>query len=159
MKLTKRGKTVLNTFYAIMFFLTIGFCGSLEYSDAVALAKYDAKNQSQALLIKTQATPPVRISLRSYARLEGIKRGWSSKQHACLVKLWNQESGWNPRAHNSSSGAHGIPQALPASKMRSAGADYYTNGKTQIRWGIRYIQGRYGNPCSALNFHNRHGWY
>jgi len=159
MKLTKRGKAVVNTFYGIVFFLIVGFCGSLEYSDAVALAKYDAKNKSQALSVVAQAKPPVKISLRSYARLQGIKRGWSSHQHSCLVKLWNKESGWNPRAHNSSSGAHGIPQALPASKMRSAGSDYLTNGKTQIRWGIGYIEGRYGTPCSALDFHNSHGWY
>lgn len=159
MKLTRRGKLVVNTFYGIVLFLAIGFCGSLEYSDAVALAKYDAKNKSQALSITPQVKPPAKVSLHSYARLQGIKQGWSSHQHSCLVKLWDKESGWNPKAHNYNSGAHGIPQALPASKMRSAGADYYTNGQTQIRWGVGYIKNRYGTPCSALSFHNRNGWY
>ena len=64
--------------------------------------------------------------------------GWSEYDFECLVKLWNRESGWNPNSHNSSSGAHGIPQSLPASKMASEGADYYTNGYTQIRWGLKY---------------------
>ena len=75
--------------------------------------------------------------------------GWSEYDFECLVKLWNRESGWNPNSHNSSSGAHGIPQSLPASIMASEGADYYTNGYTQIRWGLKYIKGRYGSPSAA----------
>ena len=75
--------------------------------------------------------------------------GWSEYDFECLVKLWNRESGWNPNSHNSSSGAHGIPQSLPASKMASEGADYYTNGYTQIRWGLKYIKGRYSSPSAA----------
>ena len=63
--------------------------------------------------------------------------GWTENDFNCLVKLWERESNWNPNAHNSSSGAHGIPQSLPASKMASEGNDYYTNGKTQIRWRIK----------------------
>lgn len=76
--------------------------------------------------------------LQSYAHDLCINTyGWSENDYQCLVKLWNRESGWNPNAHNKSSGAHGIPQSLPASKMASEGSDYYTNGKTQIRWGLR----------------------
>ena len=85
--------------------------------------------------------------------------GWTENDFQCLVKLWNKESGWNPNAHNSSSGAHGIPQSLPASKMASEGADYYTNGETQIRWGLKYIKGRYGSPSSAWSFWQSHNWY
>ena len=85
--------------------------------------------------------------------------GWSEYDFQCLVKLWNRESGWNPNAHNKSSGAHGIPQSLPASKMRSEGADYYTNGYTQIRWGLKYIKGRYGSPSKAWAHSQRKGWY
>lgn len=85
--------------------------------------------------------------------------GWSEYDFQCLVKLWNRESGWSPSAHNKSSGAHGIPQSLPASKMRSAGADYYTNGYTQIRWGLGYIKGRYGSPAKAWTHSQRKGWY
>ena len=85
--------------------------------------------------------------------------GWSEYDFQCLVKLWNRESGWNPNAHNKSSGAHGIPQSLPASKMRSEGADYYTNGYTQIRWGLKYIKGRYGSPSKAWAHSQKKGWY
>lgn len=85
--------------------------------------------------------------------------GWSENDFTCLVKLWNRESNWNPNAHNSSSGAHGIPQSLPASKMASEGADYYTNGYTQIRWGLKYIAGRYGTPSAAWVHSESHNWY
>lgn len=85
--------------------------------------------------------------------------GWSENDFQCLVKLWNRESGWNPNAHNKSSGAHGIPQSLPASKMASEGSDYYTNGKTQIRWGLKYIKNRYGSPSSAWSHSQSKGWY
>ncbi|WP_288766952.1 ubiquitin-like domain-containing protein [uncultured Varibaculum sp.] len=78
-----------------------------------------------------------------------IARGWSESDFACLVNLWNRESGWNSRAENRSSGAYGIPQSLPANKMASAGADWRTNPATQIRWGLDYIAGRYGNPTKA----------
>ena len=85
--------------------------------------------------------------------------GWSEYDFECLVWLWDRESKWNPNAHNKSSGAHGIPQALPASKMASEGADYYTNGYTQIRWGLKYIKRRYGSPSNAwAHFQNKH-WY
>ena len=85
--------------------------------------------------------------------------GWSEYDFQCLVNLWNKESGWNPNSHNSSSGAHGIPQALPASKMASEGADYYTNGYTQIRWGLKYIKGRYGSPANAWSHFQSKNWY
>ncbi len=85
--------------------------------------------------------------------------GWSSSQFSCLDSLWNQESGWNVAASNSSSGAYGIPQALPGSKMASAGPDWQTNAATQIRWGLGYIQGTYGSPCSAWAHEQADGWY
>lgn len=83
----------------------------------------------------------------------------SQAQFGCLVTVWNRESHWNHKAHNHSSGAHGIPQALPGSKMRSAGADWRTNPVTQIKWGLGYIDRRYGSPCGALHHMNSHGWY
>ncbi len=85
--------------------------------------------------------------------------GWAESEIYPLIKLWNRESNWNPHAHNRRSGAHGIPQALPASKMASAGSDYYTNGNTQIRWGLGYIAGRYGSPSRAWAHSQSHGWY
>ena len=85
--------------------------------------------------------------------------GWSSSQMSCLVPLWMGESGWRVNAENSSSGAYGIPQSLPGSKMATAGADWQTNPATQIKWGLGYIQERYGSPCGAWGFKQGHGWY
>jgi len=85
--------------------------------------------------------------------------GWGDDQFGCLVSLWNKESGWNYAAYNSGSGAYGIPQALPGSKMGSAGADWQTNPATQIAWGLGYISGRYGNPCGAWGHSQSTGWY
>lgn len=80
-------------------------------------------------------------------------------QFSCLLPLWNQESGWNTYATNPSSGAYGIPQALPGSKMASAGLDWQTNAYTQIRWGVGYIQSTYGTPCNAWAHEQANGWY
>lgn len=85
--------------------------------------------------------------------------GWEDSEIEPLINLWNKESGWNPSAHNRSSGAHGIPQALPASKMASEGSDYYTNGETQIRWGLSYIKNRYGSPSAAWGHFCSRNWY
>ena len=86
-------------------------------------------------------------------------RGWGDDQMSCLVSLWNKESGWNYKAYNSGSGAYGIPQALPGSKMSSAGADWQTNAATQVSWGLGYISGRYGTPCGAWGHSQSTGWY
>ncbi len=85
--------------------------------------------------------------------------GWGDDQFGCLVSLWQKESGWNYQAYNRGSGAYGIPQALPGSKMGSAGADWQTNPATQIAWGLGYIAGRYGNPCGAWGHSQSRGWY
>jgi hypothetical protein len=88
-----------------------------------------------------------------------LRMGWPASQWPALKELWTRESGWSHTVSNQSSGAHGIPQSLPASKMASEGADYMTNPKTQIAWGLKYIKGRYGSPSSALAWHNSHNWY
>lgn len=82
-----------------------------------------------------------------------------SVQFVCLDKLWTKESNWNHLSYNKSSGAYGIPQAVPGSKMASAGTDWRTNPLTQIKWGIGYIKGRYETPCNAWNFWWRNHWY
>jgi hypothetical protein len=85
--------------------------------------------------------------------------GWNPTTYfGCLDDIWSRESGWNYQAENAS-GAFGIPQALPGSKMASAGADWATNPKTQIIWGLGYIQGRYGDPCSAWSYWQANGYY
>lgn len=87
--------------------------------------------------------------------------GWTGSQTTCLDELWTEESGFRADALNQQSGAFGIPQALPASKMASAGADWQTNPATQIRWGLGYVAGRYGTPCAAWAFETSHtpNWY
>jgi hypothetical protein len=85
--------------------------------------------------------------------------GWGKRQWPPLKWLWNRESGWNKYARNPYSGAYGIPQALPGSKMASAGNHWRTNATTQIRWGLRYIKSRYGRPRVAWNHEVAYGWY
>jgi hypothetical protein len=85
--------------------------------------------------------------------------GWSSGEFSCLDSLWVKESGWDPQAANPTSSAYGIPQALPGSKMATAGADWETNPATQIEWGLGYISERYGSPCSAWSHSQANGWY
>ncbi len=87
------------------------------------------------------------------------KYGWGEDQFACYDKIIMRESKWNPYADNPRSSAYGIPQALPGSKMASAGADWRTNPATQIRWGLGYVESRYGTPCGAWGFKRWHGWY
>jgi hypothetical protein len=84
--------------------------------------------------------------------------GFAHSQFGCLNNIWARESGWRYNAENAS-GAYGIPQALPGSKMASAGADWQTNPATQIKWGLGYIKSTYGTPCDAWAFWQGHGWY
>jgi hypothetical protein len=97
-------------------------------------------------------------SAQAIAKAMVAKRGWSSSQFSCLVSLWNRESGWSVTASNPS-GAYGIPQAKPGSKMASVGADWRTDAATQIAWGLGYIASRYGTPCGAWGHSQAIGWY
>ncbi|MCL2482070.1 MAG: ubiquitin-like domain-containing protein [Propionibacteriaceae bacterium] len=109
-----------------------------------------------------KASPPVSVTPGSAQAIayDMVKaRGWDDSQFQCLVSLWNHESGWNVSAQNRYSGAYGIPQALPGSKMASVGADWRTNPATQITWGLSYITGRYGTPCGAWSSFQAKGWY
>lgn len=96
---------------------------------------------------------------KAFAFKQVEARGWGMDQYSCLVKLWTRESNWRVNANNRSSGAYGIPQALPGSKMASAGADWMTNPETQIRWGLGYISGRYHTACRALAHSDEFNWY
>ena len=86
-------------------------------------------------------------------------RGWSATQLGCLDTLWSRESGWDVHARNARSGAYGIPQALPGSRMAVVGTTWRDDATVQIRWGLSYIAGRYGSPCGALVAADRQGWY
>ncbi|WP_433240179.1 lytic transglycosylase domain-containing protein [Streptosporangium sp. CA-135522] len=87
------------------------------------------------------------------------RRMWSHSQFRCLDSLWTRESNWNHQAQNASSGAYGIPQALPGSKMSGSGGDWRSNPITQISWGLRYIKSRYGSPCGAWGHFQSSNWY
>ncbi|MCK6211033.1 G5 domain-containing protein [Georgenia sp. EYE_87] len=96
---------------------------------------------------------------RAIGRELAAARGWGADQFSCLDSLWTRESNWSVTADNPTSSAYGIPQALPGSKMASAGADWATNPATQITWGLNYIAGRYGTPCGAWGHSQSVGWY
>lgn len=98
-------------------------------------------------------------SAQAIARELAAQQGWGDSEFSCLVTLWDHESGWRVNASNPS-GAYGIPQALPGSKMASAGPDWQNNATTQITWGLGYIKSRYGTPCSAWSqWQANGGWY
>jgi len=93
------------------------------------------------------------------ADLAASQYGWGGDQFQCLDRLWQKESGWSYTAYNASSGATGIPQSLPGSKMATAGDDWETNARTQITWGLGYISSAYGTPCSAWSHSQSMNWY
>lgn len=108
---------------------------------------------------KHALTPQV-AAAKEYARSQLASYGWTDpKEMASLDRLWTRESGWRADATNPSSGAYGIPQALPASKLAAAGADWRTNARTQIDWGLAYIRERYGSPSKAWAHSEATGWY
>ena len=98
-------------------------------------------------------------SAKAIARSMMAGHGWGDSEFSCLENLWTRESSWNYQAENASSGAYGIPQALPGTKMSEVADDWATNPTTQITWGLNYISGRYGTPCSAWAHSESVGWY
>jgi hypothetical protein len=111
-----------------------------------------------AVATATSCSPP--SNPRTVARNIMFTYGWGNDtQFNCLNNLWMRESGWNLFATNPYSGAYGIPQALPASKMAAAGPNWRTDAATQIRWGLNYIGADYGSPCGAWSHSLAYGWY
>ncbi len=115
------------------------------------------KAVTEVQIIGTKITNP--SSNVSIGRSLAAARGWTGGEWQCLYSLWQKESGWNHLAANPSSGAYGIPQSLPGSKMAARGSDWQTNPATQIEWGLDYIGGRYGTPCGAWNHSVANNWY
>ncbi|GGL67521.1 hypothetical protein GCM10010129_08620 [Streptomyces fumigatiscleroticus] len=105
------------------------------------------------------AAPAQAATPASAARATAKKMIGNSAQYQCFAKIVDHESDWNVSATNASSGAYGLVQALPGSKMASAGADWKTNPATQIKWGLDYMNDRYGSPCQAWSFWQSNGWY
>lgn len=134
-----------------------------QAEEARVAAEKAAAEEAESKKAKGAAIPaagtPEPGSAKAYAYQAVASRGWGEDEYSCLVLLWNRESGWNHYAYNASSGAGGIPQALPASKMASAGADWATNYETQINWGLGYISDRYGTPCAAWAHSEANNWY
>jgi len=142
-----------------------GLQRQIELADAKAAAAAAAAKAAAAQSKQTQpgaaqqtaAAPsgsPQHVAEQMLGRF-----GWSSSQFSCLEPLWEHESGWSVTAENPSSGAYGIPQALSGSLMASSGPDWQNDAATQIRWGLTYIQGRYGSPCGAWAHEEADNWY
>ncbi|MCI1020227.1 phospholipase [Microbacterium sp. C5A9] len=137
---------------------------------AALQSSYDAAQQAKAAAEQAAAEAAAAAEALAQANtVDGAKAtarsmassqyGWGDDQFSCLNSLWTKESGWNYQAYNSSGGATGIPQALPGSKMASAGSDWQTNAATQISWGLGYISSVYGTPCSAWGHSQATNWY
>jgi hypothetical protein len=136
--------------------VTVGHWSPCRTASAEVRADHDSGRDSghvEALAISA----PLRNRLLAVALM--TPRGWSDRQWRCLDRLWTRESNWNHLARNRSSGAYGIPQALPGAKMRSAGDDWRSSAATQIKWGLAYIARRYGTPCAAWDHAEATGWY
>ena len=108
---------------------------------------------------RAEVRPVAPGTVRALGRQMAAARGWTGEQWACLDSIWTHESNWRVDASNSNSGAYGIPQARPGSKMASAGSGWKTSAETQIAWGLAYIARTYGDPCSAWAFWQSHSWY
>ncbi|MDT4960522.1 MAG: resuscitation-promoting factor RpfB [Pseudonocardiales bacterium] len=154
--------------------ITAGLAGSARitysvvYVDGVIVGKTPIKtvvlSQPTTQVMKVGTKRPVAPVVvpaneaQAIAKKLAAARGWGDDQFACLVPMWSNESGWRTNAANPS-GAYGIPQALPGSKMASAGPNWQTDASTQIKWGLGYIAARYVDPCGAWTFWQAHNWY
>ena len=126
---------------------------AIAVHNATVKARYELK-------VKQLGYEPSITDPREIARQIMLnKYGWGDDQFACYAHIIMHESRWNPYADNPRSSAYGIPQALPGRRMAAFGADWRTNPVTQIRWGLDYVDDRYGSPCRAWSFKRGHGWY
>lgn len=122
-----------------------------ERAEAKAAAARDATRDASSFPVQSSYT---------VAQIQAMARSMvPSSQFQCFSNIVNHESSWNMHATNASSGAYGLFQALPASKYSSAGSDWQTNPATQIKWGLSYMDGRYGSPCEAWSFWQANNWY
>ena len=126
---------------------------------AARKAAAQARTTTQPGQTASATVPAASGSPRQIAQAMLAPFGWASSQFSCLDPLWEHESSWSVSAANLGSGAFGIPQALPGSRMASAGPDWQTSATTQIKWGLQYIKGTYGSPCAAWAHEQATGWY
>jgi len=143
---------------------------TVTYEDGVEVSREQAMSivvepaEDKVVSVGTLVIPKTTAAQQGTNRALGKQMaadiyGWSGDQWACLDNLWRRESGWRTTAGNKSSGAYGIPQALPGSKMAKYGDDWRTNPATQIEWGLAYVKGRYGTPCGAWQHFLDKNWY
>jgi hypothetical protein len=150
--------------------------GKSQLTAADLAAREQSASRSSDRLVRTNALKSAELSTakgvavtrtenlstgdpRAIARRLMAAYGMTSADFDCIDRLWSGESGWNVHADNPNSDAYGIPQALPGSKMASAGPNWRDNAETQIRWGLGYIENRYGSGCAAWSYKQSHGWY
>ncbi|MCO6005167.1 lytic transglycosylase domain-containing protein [Actinoallomurus purpureus] len=126
--------------------------------DAKKRAAAEAKRREWEAFKKKMSHDPSAADNQKYAKKMNALKGWG-RCWPSLLTMWNHESGWNEHAENPGSGAYGIAQALPGSKMASVASDWHTNAITQITWGLSYIGSRYGDPCRAWGWWQAHRWY
>ena len=138
--------------------------GRAKAADDAARAQAASRSNNRTPTTKSPSVP-IPTSCKAYTGNQAVgcallpSFGFGLDQMSCLVNLWNRESHWRTTAKNGGSGAYGIPQALPGSKMAAYGSDWQTNPATQIKWGLNYIKGRYKTPCGALAHSQATGWY
>ena len=126
---------------------------------AARLARESRQHQARAARSASR-TVDYDSSPRGIAQAMMSERyGWSAGEFSCLSALWERESSWDVHASNATSGAYGIPQALPGGKMSGYGSDWESNPVTQIQWGLAYIRDSYGTPCGAWSTFQSKGWY
>lgn len=127
--------------------------------EAEARAAKEAEERASRSAVRDASSFSTQSSY-SISEVQAIARQMvPGDQFQCFSNIVDHESSWNYRAQNPSSGAYGLVQALPASKMASAGADWRTNPATQIKWGLNYMNDRYGSPCGAWSFWQANRWY
>lgn len=126
---------------------------------AQAAARQAAQSAQSSSQTASATVPAASGSAQTIAKEMLASFGWPAGQFSCLEPLWAHESGWSVTASNPSTGAYGIPQALPGSRMASAGPSWRTDAATQIKWGLGYIKDTYGSPCAAESHEQADGWY
>lgn len=143
------------------YFDGVAYRAAIARQQAAQAAASASSGGSSALYSIALGITPNVAAAQAYAASQMGAHGWDGSQFQCLLQLWTIESGWRVNAYNTSSGAYGIPQAWPASKMAVYGSDWMTSYATQINWGLAYIQQSYSTPCGALSFETSHVpyWY
>ena len=145
--------------YATQDVATTGEFAVSAYGETYVSEKKTVAAASSGVNIALPQVVPDPGSAQAIAHDMLVSMGYGEGEFSCLVELWAHESGWRVNAGNVVTGAYGIPQALPGSKMASVGEDWATNPATQITWGLGYVTGRYGTPCGAWAAFQDKGWY